>query len=85
MNDIARISEVWRRGFTYARRRSFVDAGDRAVEGWGVTPFGPYTTQHVQEHLTVGPFSISAGLDTCTRTHPHHAQLHTKERKRVHE
>lgn len=81
VKNIVRISEVWRQGFTYTRRRSFVDTGDRAVEGGGVTPLGPYTIQHVQEHLTVGPFSISAGLDTCTRGHTN--TMHRKEREYV--
>lgn len=81
VKNISGIFEVWRQGFTYTRRRSFVDTGARAVEGGGVTPLGPYTTQHVQEHLTVGPFSISAGLDTCTRGHTN--TMHTKEREYV--
>ncbi len=46
-----------------------------------MTPLSPDTKQHVQEHLTVGPFSISAGLDTRMPSHPHHAH----GRKKVYE
>lgn len=70
--------------FTYAWRFGLVGDGGRTGRGGGEAPLDPYTTQHVQQYLSIRTFRFNKNIKhthTCTQMQLRHAHTHHKKQR----
>lgn len=68
-------------GVTYALRLGLVGDGGRTAGGGREAILDPYTTQHVQQYLSIRTFDVN----TKTHTQAHMSDMHTHTHHKIRE